>query len=280
MLSARANLRIPSSMFIRAFRGWKAMTKSWLRPAIPLVAIAIVLVVGPKFLPHGRGFTFLGVLVLLAAEFAVIGWAINDRPIGAFIDNRNRLSLSKLQAGAWTAVVLAGLATAAAYNALVPGTNYSSLTALNVVIPGELLLAMGISATSLVATPSLLSLKASETPLASSVTTAQAKLPGSSNNGKLTTRSSAADASWSDLVTGDEVGNAGSPDLGKIQQALITLLLLGCYTGYVYEMFVHTSGPIGTLPVIDKSFVWLMGISHASYLAYKAAPHTQTESPS
>jgi hypothetical protein len=75
-------------------------------------------------------------------------------------------------------------------------------------------------------------------------------------------------------VTGEELGNAGSPDLGKIQQLLVTLLLLGIYTAYVYALFAGTAEKITHLPLLDPSFVWLMGISHASYLAYKAAPHT------
>jgi hypothetical protein len=254
------------------------MTKNWAWAALPLVAIAVVLLGAPGVWPHARGYAFLGVLVLLALEFAVIGWLINDRPIGAFIDNRNRLSLSKLQAGAWTAVVLAGLATAAAFNAFVPGTDFSSVAALKVVIPGELLLAMGISATSLVATPSLLSLKANETPTASAVTSAKAQMgSGTTNNGKLVIRPADEPASWADLVTGDEVGNAGSPDLGKIQQAIITLILLGSYTAYTYALFARAGGAVSKLPDLDQSFVWLMGISHASYLAYKAAPHTETK---
>ena len=45
-------------------------------------------------------------------------------------------------------------------------------------------------------------------------------------------------------------------------------------------MFIGLStsaAPIHALPALDKSFVWLLGLSHASYLAYKAAPHTETK---
>jgi hypothetical protein len=96
------------------------------------------------------------------------------------------------------------------------------------------------------------------------------------NNGKVLVRNAPEDASWSDIVTGEELGNAGSPDLGKIQQAFITLLLLGCYIAYVYAEFSGSSETIQSLPTLDKSFVWLLGVSHASYLAYKAAPHTSS----
>lgn len=59
-----------------------------------------------------------------------------------------------------------------------------------------------------------------------------------------------------------------------IQQAGITLLLLGCYTAYVIGDLAGAQETISVLPKLDQSFVWLLGLSHASYLAYKAAPHT------
>ncbi len=213
------------------------------------------------------------VLALLASELAAIGWLVNDRPMGAFIDNRNRISLSKLQAGAWTVIILAAFATAAAFNAAAGIFEASSVTALSITIPSEILLAMGISATSLVATPALLSIKAGQDP---SQTALNSFDPSLSRTGKVVSNPSPGDASWSDLFTGDEVGNAGSPDLGKIQQVLVTLLLLGCYTAYILADFSSSAERFGSLPAIDKSFVWLMGLSHAAYLGYKAAPHTSS----
>jgi len=248
--------------------------KSWGWAALPLVIIAAGLFSIPALEPGWRSYTFLGVLLLLAAELAVVGQLINRRPAGAFIDNRNRISLSKLQMGAWTVVVLAAFVTAAAFNAA--EANGAIVDALKVAIPGELLLAMGISSTSLVAAPALLSLKADETPHAEAQQAAANRLnTGVVATGKIAGKTTPAKASWADLVTGDELGNVGTPDLGKIQQALITLLLLGCYVGYVFMLF-GKSGSVLELPKLDKSFVWLLGISHASYLAYKAAPHTTT----
>jgi hypothetical protein len=253
--------------------------RTWAWAALPIALMAVGLAFAPHFAFKCRAYAFLGVLILLAAELAVIGWLVNNRPIGAFIDNRNRLSLSKLQAGAWTVVVLSAFATIAAFNVAATWATSTTVTALAIQIPGELLLAMGISATSLVATPALLSLKSDETPAPGAQAQAAAKLKQSvSANGKVLTKTLASEASWGDLVTGDELGNAGSPDLGKIQQALITLLLLGCYVGYVFASLSGSSATISSLPLLDKSFVWLLGISHASYLAYKAAPHTQTAS--
>jgi hypothetical protein len=107
---------------------------------------------------------------------------------------------------------------------------------------------MGISATSLVAAPALLSLKADQDPdddtAAATARLGSAMVP----NGKLANKASPAQASWADLVTGEEIGNVGTQDLGKIQQLLITLILLGAYAGYVFENFSLVSGVIGSLP--------------------------------
>jgi hypothetical protein len=250
--------------------------KSWAWAALPLALIAVVLFAGASMGPDYRAWAFLAVMALMAGELILIGFLLNGRPAGAFIDNRNRLSLSKLQAGAWTVLVLSAFATAAAYNAAVP-SDPMTVTALAVIIPGELLLTMGISATSLVATPALLSLKADEDAHPSDLATV-ADRTGTNviANGKVVTNSAPEEASWADLVTGDEVGNAGTPDLGKIQQLLISLILLAAYADYVFQAFGAPVALIRQLPALDKSFVWLMGISHASYLAYKAAPHTKS----
>ena len=76
------------------------------------------------------------------------------------------------------------------------------------------------------------------------------------------------------MLRGDEVGNADSPDLSKVQQLFISLLLVGIY-GVAVINTLAGSEKITELPPLHEKFVWLMAISHASYLAYKAAPHTQ-----
>lgn len=254
------------------------MPKSWIFAAIPLILEALMLVIVPGYWPEYRAQTFVASMVLMWIELMVIGWLVNDRPIGAFIDARFFLSISKLQAGAWTVVVLSAFATAAAFNAATEMFQGTSVTALAVTIPSDLLLAMGISATSLVAAPALMSVKANQDqPSDDAVKTANARTEADmSAKGRMAVKHSPADAAWADLVTGGEVGNYALPDLGKIQQAFITLLLLGCYVAYIYANFAGSEETISTLPTLDKSFVWLMGISHASYLAYKAAPHPST----
>jgi hypothetical protein len=245
--------------------------------ALPLLAIAAILIAVPLNWPQYRGISYLAVLALFAGELSLIGWLISGRPAGVFIDSRNRISLSKLQAGGWTIVVLSAFGTAAAFNAATDLYQGSQVDALAIRIPGDLLLAMGISATSLVATPALLSLKSDETPKPSEVADAKARMAAPiGTNGNLVTKRNVRDASWADIFTGEEVGNAGIADIGKIQQVLVTLLLLGIYTAYVFGQLSGSAEKIASLPQIDQSFIWLLAVSHASYLAYKAAPHTKS----
>lgn len=218
-------------------------------------------------------------VLLMLLGVVSIGVTLNNRPSGLIIDERNRMSLSKLQMLAWTLVVVSALIVFAAYNvrnALPPGG-----APLQIDIPPELLFAMGIAAASFVATPTVLSLKTQQIPTASDLKDAQAAVKAGATLqavGKVHGRSDPAAAEWTDLFRGDEVGTADTPDLSKIQQFSITLLLLGIYSAQIIQQ-LNGLPPGGTkaitaLPMLGEQFVVLMGISHGSYLVYKAAPHS------
>jgi hypothetical protein len=227
--------------------------------------------------PIARPLGFVVAAILLILEFAAIGVCISGRATGVIIDSRNCMSLSKLQACAWTVMVLAALLVAAAFN-----LSLGRADALSISIPSDLLVAMGISAASMAATPAVLSLKANQIPSDVAVQAAANQLAGPgvqglssdvSRVGAMITNGSTAEAHWTDLLTGDEIGNFATPDLSKIQQILVTLLLLGVYSVLIWRAFA-TPGRLTALPPIDQSLIWLLGLSHASYIAYKAAPHT------
>jgi hypothetical protein len=215
------------------------------------------------------GITAVAIIGLLAA----IGSGIKGRAAGVIVDNRNRVSLSKLQAAAWTVLIISGLITVAAIRMRLPNVD-----PLEIGIPQDLLIVMGISATSMVATPALLSIKD----------------PGQTE-ASVFARSDPDKASWLDIFRGDDVSNAASPDLSKVQQFLITALLLSYYAIALGEMFFTGSfhaadGPNNSdvvhglvdqktqLPAFGESMIWLLGISHAGYLGYKAVPHTTRSS--
>jgi len=215
---------------------------------------------------------WLVTLVAIVALCASIGRGISERWDALLIDSRNRVSLSRLQMFAWTVLLLSALTTAAASNLHISG----NIQALAIDIPGELLAAMGIATTSLAATPALLKLK-----------------DAGGGNTLLAKNKAATDAGWLEIFRGDETNSAGLPDLSKVQQFLITLVLVGGYAVLIGNVFLDPGqlgpapgpgpapqpGTIWTLPPIDEKFIWLLGISHAGYLGYKAASLPRNPQP-
>ena len=257
------------------------------------VAIALIVVVNTPLVSPCKWLegAYPVTAALLIVAILAIGYALNGRPEGLIIDNRNRMSLSKLQMLIWTVVVVSALVVYAAYNVRLCPCN---TTPLEITIPQELLFAMGIAATSFVATPTILSLKSQDKPTTDDVKSANAAAVANNatlqNSGKVHGRGDPSDAKWSDIFRGDEVGNFDSPDLSKIQQFAITILLVGIYSAQIIACLAGkscdltakdcTGATLNSLPVLGHDFIVLLAISHASYLVYKAAPHTATGSDS
>lgn len=228
-------------------------------------------------IPSGRYWIWLCTLVLVVGAVASIGRTLTGRPGGLLIDNKNVMSLSRLQMLIWMLVILPALVTAAAANLAGIGTP-ASLHPLDFSIPNELLAALGLAGVAFVGSPIVLGSKmnAEAHPDELPSTTRQLNLAPSETgaNGKVFTKSAPGLASWADLFRGDEVGNADTVDLGKIQQLLVTLLLAGIYIGNLAEMFSATSS-IGEFPALSEKFVWLLAVSQGTYLGAAAAPHTR-----
>ncbi|MDQ0462804.1 hypothetical protein QO010_000552 [Caulobacter ginsengisoli] len=255
------------------------------------VLAAIVWVNWMRFNPSGPeiAWAWIKTVGLVMLFMALASIAIRGRPAGLFIDSRNRVSLSRFQAAGWTVIVISALVTLVA--ALI---RLGVKDPLNIDLPAELLAAMGISAGTLVASPALLTLKSpSDAPsgdaagqaAADDVAAATGRSDGQAVvSGSIVGWSSASDAQWMDMFRGEQVGDAATADLSKIQQFLITLLLLGVYAAALWSFFYAGHlGPLhapaageptftATLPPLSERFIWLMGISHVGYLAAKALP--------
>src|SRR5262249_20662514 len=87
-------------------------------------------------------------LLLLGSFMAIAADGINNRRLGALIDERNRISLSRLQMAAWTLLILSAFMAAAIGNVHAGAPN-----PLDIVIPQEVWMLMGITTTSLVGSP-------------------------------------------------------------------------------------------------------------------------------
>jgi hypothetical protein len=221
---------------------------AWHTMAQLLIIVAIgVLGVATPSLNVNTLLSWLITVVLFLAFLFVVGHGVTGRPLGLLIDERKKMSLSRLQLVLWTLVILSGLLTIALSN-----IGLGIKTPLAIVVPTQVWLLMGISTTSLIGSPLLKS--------------------GKMRAGKIDTRDDIQDAEVADLFRGEEVSNSDVLDLAKVQMFFFTLVLVLAYAVLLGSLFINNTGAIRRLPDIDPSMTTLLGISHAGYLANKAVP--------
>ena len=216
-------------------------------------------------------------ILLLMTSFAVLaGKGITGYWRGILIDNRNRLSLGRLQLLAWTLVILSALVTAGLTN-----SPFGAQAALGIHVPQELWVLLGISTASAVAGPALLAQKRDKQADLRELTRTvgelervdQVKVDVSAQS-VLLRNESKLDARWGDILKGDESGNAASVDVGKLQMFFFTFVLVLGYGVEIARLF-GSAGAITSLPLVDSSMNTLLGISHTGYLANKVVPHSK-----
>lgn len=201
-------------------------------------------------------------VALFVVFLVVVGHGITGRPVGLLIDERNKMSLSRLQLVLWTITILSGLLTAALSNIglFVAAQSNAALRSslpmpfapLAIMVPSQVWLLMGISTTSLIGSPLLKS--------------------GKMAAGKIETRGDLGQAQVADLFRGEERNNYNVLDLARVQMFFFTLVLVLAYAVLLGSLFSASTSAISGLPDIDPSMVTLLGISHAGYLANKAVP--------
>jgi hypothetical protein len=243
-----------------------------------LLAITIVIgLIGYLFPPIARGWAWLGTLILLALFAAVVGHGITGLWRGLLIDERNKMSLSRLQMILWTIIVLSGFLIAGLLNVRIGQDKPLSIS-----IPVELWILMGISTTSLVGSPLILSNKKNK-PIneqEKNRTFALMERQGVdanrlANKGQVVVNNLPEDAQLSDLFKGDEIGNAAQVDMAKIQMFYFTLIIVLVYAIALCKLLAGGTA-IHFFPPLDESMVALLGISHAGYLTSKATTHSET----
>src|SRR5471032_83044 len=182
-------------------------------------------------LPHWIGWSvqfcrlagFLGTLAGIFSFFLACGVALTGKPFGMLQTGQNTYSIARLQMVAWTWVILSaliGVAVARLWQ------QKSAATALDIYIPANLLIVMGISFFTGAAAPALMSLKAGTPATEGQVQTARDRMNESNvvANGQLMVRQSGRTPNFSDLIGGDDIATAGTVDISKVQQLLITAL--------------------------------------------------------
>lgn len=236
----------------------------------------IVLLVGLVGLLASPTFTmtaWLVILTLLTTFTIVAGHGVTGMWHGLLIDGRNKMSLSRLQMLLWTLLVLSGFLAAALYNIAIWQPDPAAIT-----VPPDLWLLMGISLTSLVGSPLIVNAKkarpADEEEAHRTLETLKRQVKSKVRVvGQVVMNEQPEDAHWSDMFRGGEAGNATHLDLGKVQMFCFTLILVLAYGAALAAMFAGAEGKIMELPGLGSGIVFLLGLSHAGYLANKILPN-------
>ncbi len=241
---------------------------------------------------------FYMLILLLLCVFA--GRAITTFWWGLLIDQRNKISLSRLQLLMWTILLLAGMLSAVLINTCLGKDNPLAGGAMD----PQLWLLMGISGASLAGSGLIKTTKGGQPKnetaekkyfMAMSDTVAKPNIidPNSPNaldaapvneianktdiQGVRVDNRSAKDASWLDLFMGEETGNGAWLDLGKMQMFLFTLIVWASYAAALSDALtkalINDAG-MGGLPPLSSEMIGLLAISHGAYLANKAVPQT------
>lgn len=247
---------------------------------LALLIIICILILMPTRLFSGIPMQtqWIMVLLLLTIFTLIAGHWITGVFYGAFVNDRNRMSLSQIQLVLWTLLVLGTYLSAVFIN-----LSFSVAQPLEITIPGELWILMGISTTSLIGSPLLSSRKKGQKvdihdeAKAMNVLSDQGRKPANLDaNGGLIANKKPADAAWSELFEADEISRAGRLDISKIQMFFFTLIIALVYaTALASSIASVDKTGFRAFPEIDESMIALLGISHAGFLTSRAVPERE-----
>lgn len=233
--------------------------------------------------------TWLVNMALFMAAVAVAGHGVVGRWAGALIDDRNKMSLARLQMVIWSAVILSAFLTAGLHNVRVLLNSQQPFEPLSITLPGQLWLMMGISTTALVGSPLLKNMKRDRDADGAQRERTMAALARQRGwpldkahervfmSGQIVCNHDPRDAQVSDFFKGEEAGNAAQLDLARMQMFFFTVALVVVYAVALGSLFAKGGGVISRFPEIDPSMAALLGISNAGYLANKAVPNSQSQ---
>ena len=247
------------------FRKLEVMVVSLLCLSVPIVS--------DTYLSPLMGWALTAALMVIYLFF--LGRWISGTVLGVLINERNLMSLSRFQMVAWTVLVLSAFFTIALKRLHVLSSNPNALP-LAIGMDWHLWTLMGISATSLVGSPLILSTKTVDTPAPGTVNKAAEALNESPDDiqrdrqGTLYSNPHISDASLTDMFQGDEIGNTAYIDVSKLQMFYFSVIAIVAYAYALYVSMGHIYPQVGfAMPVPPTALVALLGISPAAYLTSK-----------
>jgi hypothetical protein len=277
---------------------------------VPIVSGLVIIAIFLSGLFAPKGWNWALAMFFMIVFIAAIGKLITGRYSGIFINERYKMTLSRFQLVIWTLIVLSAFLTIA-----LERINASVASPLDIALPQQLWALLGISTTSLVGSPLILSTKVPKTLTASDKQDAAILLIKKENDpikikilndaeniaadqktmdaqagiitqaeeivdkfGILASNEKPSDAKFSDMFTGDEKGNADFIDMAKVQMFFFTLIIAFSYMVLLVNL-IMTTQPAGlnSFPALSDGLVALLGISSAGYLANKTYDKTKTE---
>ncbi len=256
----------------------KTPPRKFVHFAANIAILVSLVVIGLKWHPAHMSTAWLFIMVLMLAFMVIFSHGITGDWRSLLIDGRFRMSLSRLQLLSWTLMILSAL-LAAVYKNLAVGWS----TPLEIQIPSELWVLMGISTASAISAPAVMATKRKVQPDTKEKNALRAVLKHQKHtlpelDGVLIKNRGFQDARWGDLLKGDETGNAVSVDLGKIQMFFFSFIIVASY-GIAVAKLLAGDGHIDALPAVDEGMNVLLGISHTGYLANKAVAHSKAQEP-
>lgn len=247
-----------------------------------LVVIVFAIMSGCAWLAP-KGLNLLLVTICFAAILMAHGLHSNGQYLGAFIGNRNTMSLSKFQLILWTVIVLSAYLTIVFERLRAGLVEVPYPLAVN--IDWRLWAMMGISVTSNYFSPLILNNKAAkDTPTDDVIAKTAAKYDldvdkvKSASSGILYGNPDIRLASFTDIFEGDEMGDTSYVDIAKVQMFFFTVVAIVSYEALVINTIMTLSPKeIVELPVLSEGFLAILGISHAGYLSSKTVTSTKTQ---
>jgi hypothetical protein len=274
---------------------------AWATPAILL--LAVFMVAAGWWAPPAMSFVLI--VFLMLSVMLVLGLAITKKALGVLINERNVMSLSRFQMALWTIIILAAYFTFACVRihawkmgALnnhqvitdpvkakqpLPDGAFVIVDPLDIGMDWHLFALLGISTTTLIGTPLILSTKKDDKPdpsAAQKVAPLIGERPEDiekNKQGVLYANSTINDARLTDMFQGDELINTAQIDLAKVQMFYFTVIAALCFVVLVFQQLVQANTNLSSLPVLPDGLVALLGISHAGYLTSKTVTHTNTQ---
>ncbi|AIL61774.1 hypothetical protein PSAKL28_25770 [Pseudomonas alkylphenolica] len=227
--------------------------------------------------------SFLMLAVGIAGLIIALGLGTKQRVAGVWIDVRNRVSLARAQVTLWTVVALSGYAALALFNIGFTGVGSGWEASVFPTIPTSVAAALGIATASPMISALILPTKDPAQKQVNFVADPDPRKRGipflGAQSDGLSLNDTPQMASITDMFMGEEIANANTVDVSRLQNVLITVLLVLGYfavmlqvTGDISALSLYgTNGPrFLSLPDLGASFTSLLFVSHATYLVAKA----------